>query len=112
MAELVERPRSAVLARGGLFEDLGRTSVREARLPAGPVDVAWRECHAGLAVGEEQRAGLAARQQPRQQPGRPGLPDDDVDRAAFADDGRLPVGEVEVLDVQAEDLSGPRGGLV
>ena len=59
-----------------------------------------------------RRAGLAALQQPRQQPGGAGLPDDDVDRAALAADPGAAVGQVQVPDVEREDLGRPCSGLV
>jgi hypothetical protein len=64
VSELVQRPRAALLARGGLLEDLRGPPVRQPRLPARRVDVAGRQRDPGTPVGEEHRAGLAALQQP------------------------------------------------
>lgn len=60
--ELVQRPRAAPLARGGFLEDLRRAPVRQPGLPARCVDIARRQLDAGPAVGQEQRASLAALQ--------------------------------------------------
>jgi hypothetical protein len=79
---------------------------------AGRVDVAGRQLDAGAAIGEEHRAGLAAVQQARQQPGRAGLPDDPVGGTALAADAGPAVRQVQVFHVQGEHLGGPRRGLV
>jgi hypothetical protein len=52
--------------------------------PPGGVKVGDGQLHPGLALGDEYRTRLAALQQPGQEPGRAGLPDDDVDGAALA----------------------------
>ena len=59
----------------GLEQVLG-LPVGQPRPAARRVDVARRQLDAGPAVGQEHRAGLAALQQPRQQAGGAGLPDD------------------------------------
>ena len=98
-------------AAGGLLEQgLGLLVGQPG--PAGGVEVGRGQLHPGLALGEEHRAGLAALEQPGQEPGRAGLPDDDVDRAAFAADPGPPVGQVQVLDVEREHLGRAGGGLV
>ena len=57
-------------------------------------------------------SGRAALEQAGQEPGGAGLPDDDVDRAAFAADPGPSVGQVQVLDVEREELGRAGGGLV
>ena len=76
------------------------------------VQVGRGELHPGLPLGHEHRAGLAAFEQARQQPGGAGLPDDDVDGAALAADPARAVRQVQVLDVEREHLGRPGGGLV
>ena len=68
--ELVQRR-----AAGGLGEQGGGLLVAEPG-PAGVVKVGGGQLDPGLPLGDEHRAGLAALQQPGQEPGRAGLPDD------------------------------------
>ena len=106
MPELVQRPRPAVLSGGSLGEQLSTAAVGQ------PLISARRRGDGAAAVGQEQRAGLAAPDQAGQQARGLGLPHDHVNGAALAPDLGPPVGEVQVLDVQGEDLRSPRGGLV
>ena len=106
MPQLVQRGAS-----GGLGEQGGGLLIAEPGV-AVLVEVGRRELDPGLAVGDEQRAGLAALQQTGQEPRGPGLPDDGVDGAALAADLGAAVGQVEVLDVQGEHLGRAGGGLV
>ena len=66
---------------------------------AGRIKVSRGQRHPRLPPGDEHRAGFPSLQQPRQEPRGPGLPDDDVDRAALAPDLRATVRQVQVLDV-------------
>jgi len=98
------------LSLAGLEQVLG-LPLGQPRPAARRVDVAWRQLDAGPAVGQEHRASLAALQKQRQAGGA-GLADDDVDGAALAAHLGLAVGQVEVLDVQAEHLGRARRGQV
>ena len=85
-------------------------TVRE--IAAALVEVGRGQRHPGPPLGDEHRAGLAALQQPGQQAGGAGLPHDHVDRAALAADAGAPVGQVEVVGVERQDLGRPGRGLV
>jgi hypothetical protein len=85
VAELVQGPRPAGTAAGCLLEQLGCPPVAQSGAAAVGVEVAGRQLDAGAAVGAEHRAEGAPIEQPWQQPGGGGLPDDDVDGVAVRD---------------------------
>ena len=108
VAELMQRP-------AGLGdEQLRGATVRQPR-PAGErADVAGgrRAGRARAQAGEEHRSGAAAGDQAWQQLGAARAEERPVDVAALGACAGAPGGDVEVLDVQAQDLVGAGGGLV
>jgi len=62
---------------------LGGAAVRQSGPAAIGVEVAGWELDSGAPVGEEHRAAAAAFEQPGQQPGGAGPPDDHVDRVCL-----------------------------
>jgi hypothetical protein len=110
--ELVQRPRAARHVPGRCLEERRGLAVGQPGAAAVRVDVTRRQLHPCPALSQEQRATRASLQQPRQQPGGAGAPDDDVGGAAFPAHLRLAVGEVQVRHVQGEDLVRPGRGLI
>lgn len=107
MSELVECP-----ATTGSLEGRPGAVVREA--PEAGVGALVGTCGhlVGSSVGDEDRSSAAAGEVSGQQPGGTGCPDDYLAVAAFAGDGGSFSGQVKVLDIEGEDLVGPRGGFV
>ena len=106
MAQLMQRPP------GARVEQLGRPPVRQPGPPASRVHIQAGDRAGRPAGGEKHRSRGPTRQQAGEQLRRPGLPEHPLDRPTLAANPRPPVGQIQVLHVQGQQLIRASGGLI